>query len=203
MSIRTAFNLPRHACAVAIRRTAKEISNSSIVPSPYHVHSGSKRHGTAICFAALTCLWCLPSTAADDVETEPRDVAQRILAQAGISGGLIVHLNCGQGRLTASLRAGDGYLVHGLDTNADEVARARAYIGSLGKYGSVSVDTFDGRILPYADNVVNLLVAKDLGDVSVAEVMRVLCPGGVACVQENGTWSKTVKPRPQEYGLGA
>jgi outer membrane protein assembly factor BamB len=30
------------------------------------------------------------------------------------------------------------------------------------------------------------------------EVMRVLCPNGVAYVKENGRWTKTIKPRPKE-----
>ena len=61
-------------------------------------------------------------------------------------------------------------------------------------YGSVSVDTFDGRRLPYVDNLVNLLVADELGDVSMDEVMRVLAPLGVAYVDGE----KIVKPWPDE-----
>ena len=52
--------------------------------------------------------------------------------------------------------------------------------------------------LPYADNLVNLVVAEDLGEVAMAEVMRVLCPGGVAYVKRGGKWEKTVKPWPDE-----
>ncbi|MEA3367928.1 MAG: hypothetical protein U9R68_07430, partial [Planctomycetota bacterium] len=35
--------------------------------------------------------------------------AAKILQETGIRGGLIVHLGCGDGRLTAALRAGDAY----------------------------------------------------------------------------------------------
>ena len=38
--------------------------------------------------------------------------------------------------------------------------------------------------LPYVDNLVNLVVAENLGKVAMAEVMRVLCPGGVAYVKQ-------------------
>ena len=34
------------------------------------------------------------------------DLAEKIRAEVGIQGGLIVHLGCGDGRLTASLAAG-------------------------------------------------------------------------------------------------
>ena len=48
--------------------------------------------------------------------------AKQILSATGVKGGLIVHIGCRDGKLTASLRANDRYVVHGLDTNPDEVA---------------------------------------------------------------------------------
>ncbi len=108
--------------------------------------------------------------------------AEKILQDAGTSGGLIVHLGCGDGKLTASLKRGDSYCVHGLDTDPKNVARARKYVHERGLYGGVSIDTFDGRNLPYVDNMVNLLIADKLGSVSQVEVMRVLAPGGVAVI---------------------
>ncbi len=122
--------------------------------------------------------------------------ATSILETAGVAGGLVVHLGCGDGRLTAALRAGEAYVVRGLDTDAANVAKARAHIRSLGRYGSVTADRFDGRHLPYIDGLVNLVVAERLGDVPMAEVLRVLCPHGVAYVQRDGKWAKTAKPWP-------
>jgi len=52
--------------------------------------------------------------------------------------------------------------------------------------------------LPYADNLVSLLVAEDLKDVPMDEVLRVLVPDGVAYVKQDGRWTRTVKPRPAE-----
>ncbi|MHC4252947.1 MAG: class I SAM-dependent methyltransferase, partial [Planctomycetota bacterium] len=125
-------------------------------------------------------------------------LAKKVLSTAGVKGGLIVHLGCGDGELTAALRVGEGFLVHGLDTDAAKAAKARERIRALGLYGAVTVDTFDGRRLPFIDNLVNLVVAEDLGDVPMDEVMRALCPRGVACVMRGGAWSKTVKPWPAE-----
>jgi outer membrane protein assembly factor BamB len=127
-----------------------------------------------------------------------RKQAGQILRAAGVQGGLIVHVGCGDGRLTSAFREDDGYLVHGLDTDAKQIARARSHIRSLGVYGPVSVARFDGRRLPYVDNLVNLLVAGDLGEVSRGEVMRVLCPNGVAYLKEDGEWHRAVKARPDE-----
>jgi len=138
----------------------------------------------------------------------PGEAAKQILAATGVEGGLVVHVGCGDGKLTAALRANDSYLVHGLDSDAGSVDAARGHIRSRGLYGPVSVDRFDGKRLPYSDNLVNLIVASELGKVPMAEVMRVLSPHGVAYVREGGTpgrrsggeggWTKTVKPRPKE-----
>jgi predicted RNA methylase len=95
--------------------------------------------------------------------TPEQDAAQRILDAGGVKGGLVVHLGCGDGTLTAALHAGDSYLVHGLDTDPAAVAKARETIAVKGLYGKVSVDVFDGKRLPYVDNLVNLVVAEDLG----------------------------------------
>lgn len=147
-------------------------------------------------FLALgAVLAIIPSRLAASSE---QDVASGILRDTGIQGGLVVHVGCGNGRLTAALRAHDGFLVHGLDADAESVAKAREHLRARACYGPVCVDTFDGRHLPYSDRVVNLLVAEDLGEVSKDEVMRVLAPQGVAFTKQDGQWTKTVKPRPKE-----
>ena len=128
----------------------------------------------------------------------PADQARAILQAAGVQGGLVVHLGCGDGHLTAALHAGDAYVVHGLDTDPANVAKARQAIASKGLTGKVSVDRFDGKRLPYVDNLVNLVVAEDAAGVPMAEVLRVLAPEGVAYVQAGGAWQKTVKPRPAD-----
>ena len=124
--------------------------------------------------------------------------AQEIRKASGVEGGLVVQLGCGDGELTAALGADDALIVQGLYTDPKNVEKTRARILSLGLGGTVSADLFDGRRLPYVDNLVNLVVAEDLGDVAMSELMRVLCPGGVAYLKGNGTWSKTVKPWPDE-----
>ena len=137
--------------------------------------------------------------AADESPQEAkRDWVQSVLETTGVKGGLIVHLPCGDGLLTAALRAGDSYVVHGLDTDSAEVDKTRQYAESRGVYGKVSADVFDGKRLPYADNLVNLLVSEDLGEVAMAEVLRVLVPRGVAYVKQGDTWTRTKKPWPDE-----
>jgi len=138
--------------------------------------------------------------------------ARRILDAAGVKGGLIVHLGCGDGKLTAALRASDGYLVQGLDADAALIAKARRYIRSLGLYGKISVDCWNDSRLPYIDNTVNLVVCDRAGerarasagkqpsDVFTEEIMRVLAPGGVAVFLDRKSEienRRLIKPRPK------
>lgn len=124
--------------------------------------------------------------------------AKEILDSAGVTGGFIVHLNVTDGVLTEALRMKDSFIVHGLSKDSENVQRVRRYIHSKDQYGPVSVDKLTGSRLPYTDNLVNLLVAKDLGNVSMDEVLRVLCPKGVAMIQEGGQWKKKTKSWPEE-----
>ena len=124
--------------------------------------------------------------------------AKDILEATGVKGGLVVHLGCGDGRLTAALHASDAYLVHGLDPDPANVQKARTHIKSLRLYGRVAIDRFIGNTLPYADNLVNLVVCERPSPVPRAEMMRVLAPGGVAYLREGGKWTKVIKPRPKE-----
>ncbi len=130
------------------------------------------------------------------VEASEGMPAKQILESAGIKGGLFIHLGCGDGRLTAALRQGNGCLVQGLDRNARNVEAARRHVQSLGIYGQVTVDRLTSDRLPYIDNLVNLVVAEDVGELAMDEVMRVLCPNGVAYLKRGGEWTKAVKPRP-------
>lgn len=117
--------------------------------------------------------------------------ARQILDTAGIKGGLVVHLGCGDGKLTATLRADDRFLVQGLDA---DVTVARKHIQSLGLYGNVSAEKWSGERLPYADNLVNLIVTSSECRVPKGELLRVLAPNGVALVGSE----KIVKPRPSD-----
>ncbi|MHC4505586.1 MAG: outer membrane protein assembly factor BamB family protein, partial [Planctomycetota bacterium] len=119
--------------------------------------------------------------------------ARAILDASGVRGGLIVHVGCGDGKLTAALRASESYLVHGLDTDAARIDQARRAIKAKGLYGPVSVAAFDGRELPYADGSVNLVIVERGYEVQEAEILRVLAPHGVALVGGR----KITKPVPE------
>ncbi|HID78606.1 MAG TPA: methyltransferase domain-containing protein [Planctomycetaceae bacterium] len=113
---------------------------------------------------------------------------------SGVQGGILVHLGCGDGRQTAKLWLGPQYVVHGLDVDQGRVTAARQNIHAAGLYGKVSVSRFDGRHLPYADNLINLVIDSTGGQVPREEILRVLVPGGVAFVGGR----KLVKPWPKD-----
>ena len=160
-----------------------------------------------LCIAVLSAMMLLGFLeCASAAEARGQDaaaaLAQQIREAGGIQGGLIVHLGCGDGKLTAALGAGPSFLVHGLDVDAKNVAAAREHIRRSGLYGRVSADTFDGTRLPYVDNLVNLLVISAASSkVANDEIQRALAPQGVALrldPQSKIQGPKLIKPRPQE-----
>ena len=151
------------------------------------------------CFVAVMSLAGLLMQGSETAQAAVAEDARQILDATGARGGLIVHLGCGDGQLTTALHASESFLVHGLDADATNVAKARERFRSLGLLGKVTADHWTQKALPYADNLVNLIVAEDLGPGApgMEEVLRVLCPDGIAYIKTGGKWTKTVKPRPK------
>ena len=146
----------------------------------------------AISFLSV-CLSDINVLVADEASAAAR--AGEILDVTGIQGGIVVHLGCGDGKLTFALQAGGNFTVHGLDSDAANVEAARRYIAAKRRYGFVSVERLTGKTLPYGNDLVNLVVDED-GTVPEKEIMRVLSPGGVAYFYRDGKATKVVKPRP-------
>lgn len=133
-----------------------------------------------------------------------------LVNESGVKGGIIVHLGCGDGSETAGLAVSDKYIVHGLDKDEIKIEQARKTINSKGIYGRISVTTFEGKKLPYADNIINLLIVSSRLSVEINEIIRVLVPGGVILIKSSQTmsdsrfipldtikeWVKFVKPIP-------
>lgn len=128
----------------------------------------------------------------------PDALAEQVLDESGITGGFIVLVGTEDGRFAKALKASDSFQVHALDRDFANVDRSRSYLRSEDAYGAVSVDHFQGSALPYVENLVNLVVSENLGDVPMSEVMRVLAPNGVSYIKTDGKWEKTVKPRPDD-----
>jgi len=123
---------------------------------------------------------------------------RELVAASGVKGGLVVHVGCGEGEFTAALRINDRYVVQGLERDAARVARAGRRLHEQGLSGPVTVIRWDGKRLPYADNVVSLLVVDSTDGLADGEIMRVLSPRGVALIKAGGGREKITKPLPRE-----
>ena len=125
--------------------------------------------------------------------------AKQILDASGVKGGLVVAIGCDSPALLAQLRAGNSYLVHGLDRDPGKVADARTYLAEKGLYGSITAARWEGARLPYVDNVVNLIVVTgDTGHLPQDEMTRVLAPLGVIADARQEKIEITRKPWPAE-----
>ena len=130
------------------------------------------RRSPALLAATLACLSAVGIQAND------------IIDQSGITGGLVVHVGVGDGKLTSSLCESDSFIVHGLDTSMENVEKARKRAASNGLGGRVAFSTFDGSNLPFIDDLANLVVVSSVEcRVPGEEIARVLAPRGIALVQ--------------------
>ena len=120
---------------------------------------------------------------------------KRSLDATGTTGGLVAHLGCGDGRLTAALARHDGFLVLGLDEIADNVAAARELAAKQGLAGKVTIAAWDEPHIPLIDAVARLIVVEPGVDVSEAELLRVATPGGAIVRRAADGWTITAKSR--------
>ena len=155
------------------------------------MQKASQLLSSVILFALATQSW------AEDPDRQILS-AQEMVKASGITGGLVVHIGDGDGMVTADFAASNSYVVHGLYDTRRHVDEVRAHIKQRDLYGKVSVQHWGQSDLPYANNIVNLLVAERLVNLSRKEIMRVLVPLGVAYIKSDKGWEKTVKPWPEE-----
>jgi outer membrane protein assembly factor BamB len=105
-------------------------------------------------------------------------------------GGVCALVDTGDAALAERVRGAGTWVVHSLEREEGRVRALRA----LG-----AAELWDGRQLPYAEHLLNLLVAGT--GLAEAEALRVLAPRGTAWIREGGTgaWRKLVKPVPAEF----
>ena len=114
--------------------------------------------------------------------------ARQLLDEHGVKGGLVVHVGCGDGKLTADIAKAAKVVVHGLDANADKIAKARRLFHSSTAATRLSAEHWTATKLPHAGNLVNLLLVDEGAHVPSAESIRVLAPGGTVLYRHDGRW---------------
>lgn len=113
-------------------------------------------------------------------------------AEPAIQPGLVVVVDCKE--IPHDLCANETLRVHCLTKDASSVQRLRETLLTREAGDTVSVDSYNGRTLPYIDNLVNLILAPETTSVSREEMLRVLAPLGRAVIGEE----VLVKPWPKD-----
>lgn len=115
----------------------------------------------------------------------------------GYDGGIIVHVGCGDGTNTLRLCQADTWVVRGLDRDADKVRAARKRIVEAGRYGPVSAAVWDGDVLPFVDNSIDVILLDNGEQVAVEQCLRALRPGGTVWFRKDDAWRHVVKEHPK------
>ena len=118
---------------------------------------------------------------------QEKDLAAYLLAKGGITKGICALPRCGNGEFAVAVARASGLLVHAQDPRPEAVAAAQRLADEQGLLGTrVIVERGGASPLPYADNVIDLVMVTDPvalrpGEgVSAAEILRVLRPRGKA-----------------------
>ena len=90
-------------------------------------------------------------------------LADRILNSLDRRDGLTSLVNVSDPELAVSLASQSRFVVHAIHEDANIVNAMRQAIDRQGIYGRVSVQHSEMGRLPYAENLVNLLVVRDYG----------------------------------------
>jgi outer membrane protein assembly factor BamB len=174
----------------------------------------------------LGSVFCLILYVGIAVANLEQQLAEIFLGLPQVRAGLYVQVNCKNGRLLAELVRGKGNLAHGLALEQAVVNEAREYLREQKLYGQATIEKLTSTYLPYADNLVNLIIVSNTTEVLAAgisfqEILRVVCPEGVVILEGSfseqqieaaldgirieghsfisgaGVWTKVIKSRPE------
>ena len=126
----------------------------------------------------------------------PPSAESEFVEQFKFSGGVVVALDFDDGEFLSGLATDGPFLIQGLLKEEGRLEAARKAIQQADVYGKVSCNGYNGRELPYVDNLVNLLLVNESCQVPEAELMRVLIPGGRLVTKGPRGWKKRAKPMP-------
>ena len=149
--------------------------------------------GSITAFVAATFV-----VAASPAQSIAMDKPQ-LLSAGQVQGGLAIHLGCSEEGLLTAFAKDPRFVAQGLARDERVVRKLRSALKSENLYGRVSVIRLVGEKLPYDDHLVRYLIVDDALGIPKAELMRVLCPGGVLARRTEAGWSTEVKPWPESF----
>jgi outer membrane protein assembly factor BamB/ubiquinone/menaquinone biosynthesis C-methylase UbiE len=125
------------------------------------------------------------------------EFAASVVRDGRLPGGVCVVVGCTSVDLPLSIASQGQFVVQALFDDEEQVHAAREAISSQGASGRVSAAMIHAERLPYADNLVNLLIFDQVDNAwerqqLLAEAYRVLAPRGMAyCRKSEGAPSQT------------
>lgn len=152
-------------------------------------------HLKTVLLVHVFVLFLLPMGRSEAEEQLAADGTAMVPAESDQWAGLCVQIG-GSLRLTKQLSGNPQLLLHRMDTDAKAAGQARRWIADHQQGATILAEQWTGTDLPHADNLVNVVIASEDSAISRAEILRVLCPGGVAYLAGPQGYSRTVKPRP-------
>jgi SAM-dependent methyltransferase len=123
-----------------------------------------------------------------NLEANRRFLAERHLIRGG---DRVLEIGTGRGTMLHELRS-QGIDAVGVETSADRIAEAQA------RFGPLPIRHVNGAALPYAADSFDVVLSFDVfehiadSDAHLAEVRRVLKPGGWYLLQTPNKWSNTI-----------
>jgi outer membrane protein assembly factor BamB len=111
--------------------------------------------------------------------------------------GVIVWVGSGDAASLRKAASGGTRIFHILERDPKRVPSVREALDQDGLSGLCTVEPWAGGALPFPDHLANLAWADD--EVSEAELLRVLVPGGQAALRKDGVWTTLRKPRSREF----
>ena len=162
-----------------------------------------------ICCPFTSCLWAADSTIP---EAQTLATAASIVHRSGAPGGICAVVAPRDAGLPLAMAKQGSFVVHALGTEPALCDRLRQQIRSQGVYGVVSVDKLQAGRLPYADNLVNLIVVDSYPELPkerffLAEAARTLVPLGTICIgtssaaDHSEAWTKALTAQLSALGL--
>jgi len=141
--------------------------------------------------------------------TAPGDLAKSLVRTSGKNTGICSILGCDDGNLAVEMVHVGSFLVHVQDPRQSAVDTVRKIVDAEGIYGTqVVVEKGALKPLPYADNMIDLVLAinlrdGDLKEIYPKEILRVLCPEGTAVLggPKDSLSAKVLKNWLKEAGI--
>lgn len=138
-----------------------------------------------------------PPTAENSVYVK---AAKEIIQRTGVTEGYCLDLACGDGLLALELAHRTKLQIYCVEKDPSKVEAARKLFDSAGFYGvRVTVHQADPTSVPYPNYFADLVVSgrsvtEGPGEISSAEVQRMLCPtGGIACFSSPGAMQQIAR----------